>query len=95
MNELINRIHKEQAEYLEYIKQLSPEEIIRKAYEICYREEFIVILETKIFDDDTLTVLQDTPHLLDVLYDEWLKTDAGVTEILTEVIDNFVEEELG
>lgn len=93
MKELIDRIHKEQAEYLERIKQLPPEEIIRKAYEICYREEFVVILETKMFDDDTLAVLQNTPHILDILYDEWLKTDASVTEILTEVIHAFVEEE--
>ena len=92
MEELIERIRKEHAEYLEHIKQLPPEEIIRKAYEICYREEFIIILETKIFDADTLAVLQNTPHLLDVLYDEWLKTDASVTEILTEVIYAFAEE---
>ena len=93
MNELIDRIHAEEKEYLDFVAKLPPEAIIRKAYEICWREEFICLLENTMFDDETLAVLQKTPHLLDVLYDEWLKTDASVTGMLTEVIDNFMEEE--
>jgi hypothetical protein len=91
---LINHIHEEHKEYLEHIEQLSPKEIISKAYEICYREEFISIIEGSILSDETIEVLLNIPHIIDVLYDEWLKTDGSVCDMLTDVIINFVEEEL-
>lgn len=93
MQELIDRIYKEQEEYLANIEKLSPKEIIAKAYEICYREEFISILETEEFDDKTVAVLLATPNILDTLYSEWLDTDGGVVDMLTDVIRTFVEEE--
>ncbi len=93
MQELIDRIYKEQEEYLANIEKLSPKEIIAKAYEICYREEFISILETEEFDDKTVAVLLATPNILDTLYAEWLDTDGGVVDMLTDVIRTFVEEE--
>ena len=93
MTKLINRICKEHEEYLEHIKQLPPEEIIGKAYEICYREEFINIIENSILSAETVKVLLNTPHVIDVLYDEWLKTDGSICDMLTDVIINFVEEE--
>lgn len=94
MQRLIDRIHQEQERYLEYIEQLPPKEIIAKAYEICYREEFISILETTEFADDELAFLLATPSLISVLYAEWLDTDGGVTEMLTDVITTFVEGEM-
>ena len=94
MDKLIERINKEQEEYLNRIKQLTPEEIIAKAYEICYREEFIIILENEEFDDKTVAILSATPNILNTLYGEWLDTDGGVTEMLTDVITTFVEEEM-
>ena len=93
MNELIDRIHAEEKEYLEFVAKLPPEEIIRKSYEICWREEFVILLETTMFDDETLAVLTNTPNLLDVLYDECLKADIGVGDILSEIIRDFAESE--
>ena len=92
MNELIDRIRIEEQRYLDYIATLSPREIIGKAYEICWREEFICLLETTMFDDETLAILLNTSNLLDVLYDEWLKTDVSVHNMLYDVIRDFVEE---
>lgn len=94
MKNFIDRIHAEQKEYLDYIATLSPKEIIEKAYEICYRNEFVCILESTMFDDETMVVLMNTPHILDLLYDEWLKTDASVCDILEDVIRDFAQEEL-
>ena len=89
MNKLIDRIHAEHQQYLADIAQLPPIEIIRKAYEICWREEFICLLENTEFDDKTLSVFNNTPHLLDTLYDEWLSTDISVHDMLSDVIYNF------
>ena len=94
MERLIKRIHEEQKEYLARIEQMPPREIISKAYEICWREEFICLLESTEFDDETMAVLLNTPHLLDILYDEWLSTDVGVHDMLADVIRDFVREEM-
>ena len=90
---LIDRIYKEHEEYLNHIEQLTPKEIIGKAYEICYREEFISILESSTFSNEAIEVLLNTPNVLDVIYDEWLNTDASICDMLTDVITTFVEEE--
>lgn len=90
MQRLIDRIHQEQKEYLKRIEQLPPKEIIAKAYEICYREEFISILEMEEFADDELAFLLATPSLISVLYAEWLDTDGSIVQMLTDVIYTFV-----
>ena len=88
----IDRITSEQEAYLNHIATLSPREIIAKAYEICYRNEFVSLLENTMFDDETLDKLMQTPKLLDVLYDEWLKTDASICDMLRDVIYDFAKE---
>lgn len=93
MNELIDKIHAEQREYLERIAELSPREIIEKAYEICWREEFIIYLETEQFDDETLEILLGIDYVLDVLYDEWSKSDILVEDMIKEVVSDFVYDE--
>ena len=94
MERLINRIYAEQKEYLARVEQMPPREIISKAYEICWREELICLLESTEFDDDILNVLLNTPHLLDILYDEWLSTDVSVHDMLADVIRDFAREEM-
>ena len=93
MERLIKRIHEEQKEYLARMEQMPPREIINKAYEICYREEFMCILENTEFAEEEIEVLLGTPNVLAVLYDEWLKTDASVCDMLEDVIRDFVREE--
>ena len=94
MERLIKRIHEEQKEYLARMEQMPPREIINKAYEICYREEFMCILENTEFAEEEIEVLLGTPNVLAVLYDEWLKTDASVCDMLEDVIREFAREEM-
>ena len=94
MNEFINRIRTEQKEYLDHIATLSPKEIIRKAYEICWREEIICVLENTEFDNETLELLNKIPYVLDVLYYEWLGTDVSVHDMLADVVHEFVNKEM-
>lgn len=93
MNELIDRIHVEQKQYLADIAKLPSYEIIGKAYEICWRDEIICLLESTEFDDETLAVLSKTPNLLDTLYDAWISTDVSVHDMLSDVIREFIREE--
>lgn len=93
MERLANKVQQEQAEYFKRIEQLTPKEIIEKAYEICYRNEFVCIIENAIYDEETVELLLNIPHLIDLLYDEWLCTDASVCEMLEDVITDFVYDE--
>ena len=91
--QLINRIHKEHKEWLAKLKQKSVDEIIRSAYEICYREEFINVLEYMDYDDEQIEKLLQVQNIIDFLYDEWLRTDASVCQMLEDVIDDILWEE--
>ena len=91
--QLVNKIHEEHEQYLAEIEKLPPKEIIFNAYEICYREEFVNILENVELSDEFTTKLLEIPKPIYFLYDAWLGTDGGVWEMLEDVIRN-VEEEL-
>lgn len=91
MEEFIDRIHQEQRDYLDYVAKLSPQDIISRAYQICYRNEIVSILETAPIDDETVEVLMRIPNPIATLYDAWLNTDASVCDVLEDVIRNFVE----
>ena len=88
---LTNKIHEEQEQYLAEIEKLPPKEIIYKAYEICYREEFINILDNAEFTDDVMQALLEVPNPVAELYEKWLHTDIGVWDILEDVIRNYAE----
>lgn len=86
---LVNKIHDEQEQYLAEIEKLPPKEIIFKAYEICYREEFVNMLENTEYSDKVMAKLLELPNPIGVLYDDWLHMDGGVCEMLEEVIRDF------
>lgn len=91
--QLIDRIHAEHEEWLAELKQKPVDEIIHKAYEICYREEFISILEADYLTEEEIEKLLQLPNPVGFLYSEWLKTDASIVEMLEEVITNYLYEE--
>ena len=86
---LVNKIHKEHEQFLAEIEKLPPKEIIFKAYEICYREELVGMLENTEYSDEVMAKLLELPNPVGVLYDEWLHYDCGVCEMLEDVIRNF------
>ena len=86
---LVNKIHEEHEEFLAEIEKLPPKEIIFKAYEICYREEFVNVLENTEYSDKVMEKLLELPNPIGVLYDDWLHMDCGVYEMLEDVIRNF------
>lgn len=86
---LVNKIHEEHEQYLAEIEKLPPKEIIFKAYEICYREEFVGMLENTEYSDEVMKKLLKVPNPVGMLYDEWLHWDCSVCEMLEDVIRNF------
>ena len=86
---LVNKIRTEQEQYLAEIEKLPPKEIIYKAYEICYREEFAGMLENTEYSDETMEKLLEYPNPVGILYDEWLGMDCSVCEMLENIIREF------
>lgn len=91
LSDLVERVYIEQKEYLDYVATLPPEEIIKEAYEICWRNEFVCLIENTDFDYETVKALLKLPHILETLYDEWLKTDVSVCQMLRDVINDEVK----
>ena len=83
---LVNKIHEEHNQFLSEIEKLPPKEIIFKAYEICYREEFVNILENTEFSDEFTKKLLAMQNPISFLYNEWLGFDSGVWDMLENVI---------
>lgn len=90
---LVNKIHEEQEQYLAKVEKLPPKEIILRAYEIGYREEIVIILESTEFTDEFTTKLLEMPKPIAYLYAVWLGMDGGVWDMLSDMIRS-VEEEL-
>jgi hypothetical protein len=91
--QLIDRIHAEHEEWLAELKQKPVDEIISKAYEICYREEFMSLLEADYLTEEEIAKLLRLPNPVGFLYGEWLKNDASICEMLEEVITHYLYEE--
>ena len=92
-NQLIERIHEEHREFLAELQKQPVDKIIHRAYEICYREEFVSLLEAcASFDDEDVEKLLRLPNPVGFMYNEWLKTDASVCEMLENVIADYLAE---
>lgn len=68
------------------LKELKGEKIFKCAYELTYKEELLTILENSDFDLSTYIWLFNKDYPLDYLYQAWIKDDATVTDILTNMI---------
>ena len=90
--QLIDRIHAEHEEFLAELKKKPVDVIIDYAYEICYREELVSILEGINMTEEEIAKLLQLPNPVGFLYDEWLKTDASVVGMLEEVVTDFLYE---
>ena len=90
---LVEKIHKEQKEYLENLKKQPADKIIEASYETCYRNEIVCLLESSDIDDEEdIAILLAMSDTLDELYAEWLSADCSVCDMLLDVIFDYVRE---
>lgn len=91
--ELCEKLNKEFDEFIEDIKSKqvdNPDIAIDKAYEICWKREFVFILEDlseDYFETELIQEALTTKGLLHLLYSEWLARDCS--EINECVLDCF------
>lgn len=83
---LLIRARKEQSKYIEELKKLPPDEILKKAYEKVMRDDIVVAIEYASLSVEQLSALNKTKYPVSACYDEWLKTDNTYMDRLMESV---------
>ena len=78
---------KEQSDYIEKLKQLSPDEIISCCYEKVMRDDILLSFEDSYLSDRQIKALLKLDYPLDYCYNEWLGNDCSHMEMLRDTID--------
>ena len=91
--DLVEKLHlKLKEEYLNYvnnIKQLPVEEIIKKSYELTIRKEFVdMFYDNRDFNKFQLLALLEKEQPLQYLYDSWMDCDYGINNLLLDNLDD-------
>lgn len=88
-NELL--YEKVQAEYdtfLEELKQMTPEQVIDRAYEKVTKENMVAVIQEKELTPIEAKALCREKYPLDRMYREWLDTDVSEMQMLKDSIDD-------
>lgn len=88
-NELL--YEKVQAEYdtfLEELKQMTPEQVIDRAYEKVTKENMVAVIQEKELTPIEAKALYREKYPLDRMYREWLDTDVSEMQMLKDSIDD-------
>lgn len=82
---------KVQAEYdvfIEELKQMTPEQVIEKAYEKVTKENMVMVIQENNLEPSEAKALCREKYPLDRMYQEWLDTDVSYMDLLKDSIDD-------
>ena len=88
-NELL--YEKVQAEYdafIEELKQMTPEQVIDKAYQKVIKENMVIAIQDMELTPSEAKALCREKYPLDRMYQEWLDTDVSGMQMLKDSIDD-------
>lgn len=92
---LYKKVSKEQDDYIEHLKTLSPKEIIDKSYEKVMRDDILMTFEndymSEYLSDKQVKELLKLDYPLSACYEEWMDTDYSHMEMLRDTIDTFAQ----
>lgn len=90
---LITKIEQELSEYKQnLIKNFTPEEIIKKSYEITFKEETISILNGCVLDKNQIRALLNTEKPLDKMYKKYMNIETSMLDVLTDLVKDIVQD---
>lgn len=93
---LYDKAKKEQDDYYENLKEMTPEQIIERCYETVMREDIFLTFEYECSDprlsDEQVKMLLDMKYPVANCYDEWQKSDVSYMDRIQETIDIYSEE---
>ena len=89
VEKLYLKLKEEYLNYVNNIKQLPVEEIIKKSYELTIRKEFVdMFYDNRDFNKFQLLALLEKEQPLQYLYDSWMDCDYGINNLLLDNLDN-------
>ena len=86
-----DKIDNEYEEFIEELKQCSPQVILERAYEKVSKEEMVYKIQDKDYTVSDLKALLKTDGILQECYDEWLKSDGNFNEVLEYAVDERID----
>lgn len=87
----IQKVNDEYDTFIKHLKECEPEEIIDRAYEHVCKQEMLHLIEDKELSKVECKALLKFPYILQDCYDEWMKSDGGIHEILVDAVDRSTE----
>ena len=88
-NELLyEKLQAEYNAYIESLKQMTPEQVIERAYEKVTKENMVTIIQENELTPAEAKALYRERYPLDLMYQEWLDTDVSEMQMLKDSIDD-------
>lgn len=86
--ELYSKMEKELNEYKDELRNKTPDEVIKNAYELAIKEEMICSFypESLTYDIKDIKLLNKKSHPLQELFNEWMDSDININELLDDTI---------
>ena len=91
MKELQEKLSVEFSNYIEELKQLNPDQIIKKSYETTTKESIKYLISDSFYSDDTVKILLKTDNILQIMYDGWMDNDASLSMVFEDTIDEEID----
>lgn len=85
---LCEKVRAEYNAYIVELKQMTPEQIIDRAYEKVIKEDMVTEVQNGNFDQVQAKALCREKYPLDRMYQEWLDTDVSHMQMLKDSIDD-------
>lgn len=83
---LKEKIEAEYKEFEKWLEMLPAKKIVEYSYEKVFKEELMMLMAYTEHSEKFEEKLLREENTLDYLYDEWMRTDAGVDQILEDMI---------
>ena len=90
---IMKKVDKEIFDYKqELIKNKSPEEIIKEAYEINFKDQIRDVLDSSMLGRTEMKVLLKTDNVIGKIYDYWVQSDGYIWDKLEDRTNEKVEQ---
>lgn len=94
--QLWKKAAKEQSDYIEELKKMTPEQVIERSYETVMREDIFMTIENEcsysLLSDKQIRALLKLDYPLSACYDAWQKNDVTYMDRIQETIADFAKD---
>ena len=85
---LLEKVQKEYEELLEELKTLTPNQLIKRAYEKVIKQEFVILFESNVITEERAKALYLCENTLEALFQEWLSNSYTYKDVLIKTAND-------